>query len=257
MSVAHRTDITGMANWLQSIQQRVKPDRRGDVRQTLERLQRDGVRLKVSPVVRRAARKSQATATIEMIRESDFVISQPILHGQVLPLATHELVELNATCSEGRLEFVARALGRFKTSSGSGKPFFGYRIDLPNDIRVDERRRYHRVLVGYDLAPEGMLRTPDRALPIHGLVEDISAAGVRLKSKSSGDHLRRGQFGYLHMTLPHPVGDVNTLVRLCAVARSPLDETTTIHLAFDKPVPELDAFIRSVDKRRSARIRRH
>jgi c-di-GMP-binding flagellar brake protein YcgR len=198
----------------------------------------------------------QATSTIEMVREKDVIISQPILNGRILPLATHELIEISATGPDGRLDALSRSLGRFKTESGSGKTFFGYRIELPDELRFDERRLYHRVLVGYDIAPEATLRTPKCMVPIHGVIEDLSAGGARMRCRNGAEHLQSGQYGYVHMKLPAPIGMVNALVRLCNVEVSALEHDVTVHLAFDTAIPELDAFIHSVDKRRSARIRR-
>ncbi|MCA9295482.1 MAG: hypothetical protein KC983_03175 [Phycisphaerales bacterium] len=224
----------------------------------LERLQRQGARLKIVPASRHSDNEhdDQATSTIEMVREKDLIISQPILNGRILPLATHELIEISATGPDGRLDAVSRSLGRFKTESGTGKTFFGYRIELPNELRIDERRLYHRVLVGYDIAPEATLRTPKCMMSIHGVIEDLSAGGARMRCRNGAEHLKAGQYGYVHMKLPAPIGMVDALVRLCHVDVSPLEQSVTVHLAFDTAIPALDAFIHNVDKRRSARIRR-
>ncbi|MEM7228082.1 MAG: PilZ domain-containing protein [Planctomycetota bacterium] len=224
----------------------------------LERLQRQGARLKVVPAARRrtAHPDENATSTIEMVRKDDFIISQPILNGHVLPLASHELIEVTVTGPDGCVTFETRAQGRFKTTSGTGKPFFGYRLDMPEELNVDERRQYHRVLVGYDVAPEATLRTPDCKMPIHAVVEDISAGGARLRCRNGADHLQMGQFGYLHLELPEPIGTVSTLVRICAVKPSSDEYATSVHLAFDRPIAELSDFIRQVDLRRTARIKR-
>ncbi len=199
---------------------------------------------------------------VEQVREEDFIISQPILEGRPYPLATREHFQMGFFGSDGRMTGDIQVLSRYKMSSGASgvsgqeRMFYGYRMSLPEQLVSGERRFDYRVLVGYDIAPDMELRTTDGTLPYVGVLEDISEGGAKVRCRNAADKLEIGQYAYLNIDLPDPVGYVSALSRICSIKPSKVQGQTCVTLAFDKPIEALGEFIRHADIKRVARQRR-
>jgi hypothetical protein len=196
-----------------------------------------------------------SAVTIEQVRENDIIISQPMINGSKLPLTTNEHVLLTIVTPGGTaLTGQSKCLGRFKTASGGEGIFYGYLMELPQALFADERRTEERRRIPVECSPQAQLRTLDGAVPIHGVIENISTGGLRLRCRNAGDKLQRDQIAYVDFELPEATGPFSSPVRICDVSLlAEGDEARRVSVAFDQPQPALMEYMELIDRcRRTA-----
>lgn len=86
-----------------------------------------------------AAESGTPVASIEQVRAEDLIISQPLIGGRTHPLAVNEPLQIRVRAESGSMIGQTRSLGRIKLPSGGERVFYGYRLALPADLRVDEQ----------------------------------------------------------------------------------------------------------------------
>src|SRR5262245_4601231 len=73
------------------------------------------------------------SASLEQVRDEDFVISQPSIGGLTHPLAFGEELRIGFQNYSKHHSAITRCLGRIRIPSGSGKlTLFAYRLALPD-----------------------------------------------------------------------------------------------------------------------------
>ncbi len=117
-------------------------------------------------------------ARIEQVRADDFIISQPSIGVFRHPLATGEQLRLSFVGQTGRVSGLSRSLGRIKITSGGTGMLYSYRLALPETLRENDERRFERMTIGFDLAPEARLYSHDGAQAARGIVQDLSRGGM-------------------------------------------------------------------------------
>ncbi len=193
--------------------------------------------------------------TIEQVRDEDVIISQPMIHGRKLPLATNELVRLTLVTASGAvLTGQTKCLGRFRMQSGGEAPFYGFRVEFPDTLHIDERRTEQRRSIPPECSPQCELRTLEGAMPIHGMVENMSTGGLRLRCRNAGDKLALGQVAYVDLELEGASSPFSATVRVCSVEPIGEDaEARFVSVAFDQPQTALEEYIALIDRcRRTA-----
>lgn len=223
----------------------------------LERARRTRTRIELQSMnaaARQRDRKPMAT-NIEQLRADDLVIAQPTLGGYTRPLATGERLEMTFFTPRGRAITATRSLGRIKIPSGGRGMLYGYKLALPEQIALSERREEQRIRIAIDLAPkvELIIAGNDPARSIKAVGHDLSAGGMLVRTRRGGGALTANQPLVMRLQLPEPVGAVEEPVTVAAINPGPQEGEHLVHLRFSRPIPGLDTLLRLLELRRRKR----
>ena len=166
-----------------------------------------------------------------------------------------ESIEIVLQGGGGRFRGRVRCLGNGELPSGGSRPIPTLRLSLPSRLEGGERRRSHRVSVGFDLAPTGRLRDPESGKQWLADILNISVEGLQLRSRESNPSILPGDILWLDADLPQPVGMLDRPVRIMNVRRDGRSDRCILGVVLMESVPELSEFVRSAEIRRAARLR--
>ena len=230
--------LSGETDTPSAIAQQLEAARRSRTKVFIEQISAE------SPIV--------STSTIEQVRESDFTIDQPVLDGFNRQLATGEKVIISFVSGSGRVSGESRSLGRTKIQTGGGGTLFGYRLALPDQLGVSERREQPRTRVVVNFSAELELysaRTGSTA-PIICIVEDISVGGLKVRSRNAAGRVEPNERVYIKVTLPPPVGLLTEMVHVAYVEPIKGSNDRRLGLRLEKSIEALDELAREIASRR-------
>lgn len=229
-------------------------DDRAGARRLLERCLRNGGRVTLLST-RNGSRKESMIATIEQVRENDFVIDRPMVGAHVHPLAINEPLHISFICNNGHCSGMTKPIGRYRFSSGSKKTkrvLYGYRMAIPEQLESSNRRRYHRVPLEHGAPMCVALHSSDHAAPIQAVVLDLSAGGMRLQLKDEM-MLIDGQEMLLTAEMPPPHGSIAATVEVMRVSQCPRTGRPTIGVRFSEEVANVARYVRQLEIQRGRR----
>ena len=163
--------------------------------------------------------------------------------------------EVAVLTRRGRQCGLTQCLERTAIQTGGSKSMPGWTLAYPPSLTVNERRRAHRVSVGFDLAPRAGIIDGRSSGPIEAQVMDLSIGGLQLRCAPWPDRLQVGQTVDLELHLPEPVGSMLVPVRLAAIRPSDHESQWRIGVAFTTPVEGMAELVRSIEIRRAQRRR--
>ena len=155
----------------------------------------------------------------------------------------------------GRFRGRVRCLGHGERPSGGTRPILTLRLSVPSRLEGGERRRSHRVNVGFDLAPTGRLRDPETGQLWLADILNISVEGLQLRSRDNNPGIMPGDVLWLDVDLPQPVGLLDRPVRVMNTRRDGLSDRHVLGVVLMETVSELAEFVRRAEIRRAARRR--
>lgn len=213
------------------------------VKRLLERAQHERVRVELIDSGGSPNNPLRLSTTIEQVRDNDIVVSRPTLGGRLRPLATGGELSLVIGLDGQRLAALTRTQGRIRVKSGSGGMFYGYRLAMPESFKPEERRAAPRYEVRGDDAPDAELAVLGLNSRVHGLVIDLSATGMSMRSPNARGRVKEGQRAYLTVKLPEPVGVLKETVN---VVRIQEHESGAIELGlgFLRQIPEVNEMLK-------------
>ncbi|MCZ6494368.1 MAG: PilZ domain-containing protein [Planctomycetota bacterium] len=226
-----------------------------EVRRALLAAQRAGNRLELEPAALAPEDATPMVARIEQVRAGDFIISQPSIGVFTHPLATGEQLRLSFVGSEGRVSGLTKSLGRIKIASGGTGMLYGYRLALPEALRENDERKFERMTIGFDLAPEVRLFSHDGAQAARGNVQDLSRGGMQIRCHEVSPRSAVGQRVRLDVLLPQPVGEVAAMATIVRLGAGLHSRQQIIGVEFEKEVQGLSELIGEVNTRRARRQR--
>jgi hypothetical protein len=233
-----------------------EPEGRAFVRRALEQCARKGWRIQLASARRTPRQDQTVAATIEQVRESDFVISRPMNGAHHYPLAIGEPLRLTLICSLGHCSAAAKVVGRFKMPSGgtggATDAFYGYRLSMPETLVVTNRRRFHRTP-----APLGpnihMTLHPVGCEPLIGDLLDISAGGMRLRLRDPDALLIDGQQMLVTGELSGPSEAIAQMIRVVRTQQCDRTNCPIVAVSFDEEVQSVAEFVRRIEIQRRNR----
>lgn len=249
-----------MPQWLAKVVDALSGGELSEVRRILEAARRNRTKLHLESFGPGADQDDESIvliSTIEQVRAKDFVIDQPTIGGITRPLAIGEQLRVSFLTTSGLMTAETRSLGRVKIPSGGTRAFFGYHLAMPDHIEAEERRIAGRVLVGFDLAPEVELHT-DRThflAPVRGVMHDLSAAGMKIRTRNAADRISPEDRVYLRVDLPDPVGPLTEMVVIVRVDPGRSSGENIIGVRFERHIETLDELIEELALRRKRRNR--
>jgi hypothetical protein len=191
------------------------------------------------------------TTLIEADRTGLLVV-QPESASRVRP---GDPVEIVLQGGGGRFRGRTRCLGPCEKPSGGGRPMMLLRLSIPSRLEGGERRRSHRVSVGFDLAPTGRLRDPEQGSQWSVDIIDISYEGMQLRSRIENPGILPGSELWFDAELPQPVGLLDCPVRVMNARRDGRSCRYVLGVVLMEPVKDLAEFIRRAEIRRASRRR--
>lgn len=203
-----------------------------NVRAALIDAQRARTRVDLQPLS--GADGASPAATIEMVLDTTFLITRPMVGGVVRLLGRYERYRMVFNGGDGRLAGETQALGRTRIPNDAGEPLYGYKMRLPETLLTVDRRRGLRRLLGRDLVREAELHVLGRRGPILGLVDTLDAGGATLRCRNAGDHLHHGQNAEFKITLPDPVGVIEETVQVTDLTPAPEPGVLQVRVLFLK-----------------------
>ena len=229
-------DCVVVGNWFSRFTRRLTGGSAAtvDVRRMLREAQRSRARVELEGLRRSSKLGQRLVTTIEQVTDDEFVISQPTVGGTVRLVARYEPYRMTVAGARGRVAGETRSLGRTKIASGGRGMLFGYRMAIPREFFVIDRRQELRMLFGNDLVFEAAVQLLGREGPLLGLVEDLSPHGACLRCRNAGAFVRRGQQGHISMDLPEPAGEVRETVTIAALEATETDEAMLVRVTFHK-----------------------
>lgn len=242
----------GMPNWLSFLVRGgrgMPPPPAGAVWRILRHALRTDIQL-----VRRLDNGSTETldTTLVALDRVGVVVSRPERGHRVRP---GELLEIVLQGGGGRFRGQVQCLGPSELPSGGSRPMATLRLTLPTRLDGGERRRSHRVSVGYDLAPIGRLRDPGSGRQWQADIIDISVDGMQLRSRDKNPGIIPGDTLWFDTELPPPVGLLDRPVRVVNARHDRRSLRHVLGVILEEPVEELSEFIRRAEIRRAARRR--
>jgi len=163
--------------------------------------------------------------------------------------------EVAVLTRRGRQCGLTQCLERSAIQTGGTKSMPGWKLAYPPSLTVNERRRAHRVSVGFDLAPKACIIDGRSSGPIEAQVMDLSIGGLQLRCMPHPDRLVTGQTVDLELHLPEPVGSMIVPVRLAGIRPGEQESQWRIGVAFTTPVEGMAELVRSIEIRRARRRR--
>lgn len=244
-----------MAQWLSRMKASLsgESDAREAARKLLLAAQRARVKLELEYLSRAGGSDATMASVIEQVDQEDFVISRPVVGGAVRQLGTHEQLRLSFVTARERVSAETRCLGRAKIPSGGKRVLYGYRLLIPQAMEVQERRTSQRVTVGFDLAPEVELTSFGFEGPVRGVIIDISAGGLQVRSHNAVGKFAAGQQVYVSTLLPDPVGELGEVGEVAWVRRGKVEGQTILGVRFLEPIERVGKFVITMGHLRSKR----
>jgi len=222
-------------------------------RRVLRLAQRSRVQLHVELMDRESDSSGKLIANIEHITEDSFIISQPTTGVIAHPLNKHEQLRLTCVVQSQRYLGMTQCAGRARIPSGGKRMLYGFRLNLPEHLDTPERRNEPRTTVGYDLAPKAILKLPNHPDEIAGIVIDISASGVQVRSYEAEGLLQLGDNCHFQTELPAPVGSLSAPVSVAFLGPGKVEGQTILGLAFHQRLERVAQFVRCTENRRARR----
>lgn len=208
-----------------------------EVRSILQEAQNE--RVKVELVEASTGSPVRMSTTIEQVREGDVIISRPMHNSQLRPLASSGRLTIHLSIAGRDLKATVTNEGRVRMASGGGKVFYGYRLSLPTEFQVEERRRAVRIETNADFAPDVEISALGTCGPVHGVVVDMSANGMKVRSRNALGKVESGQRVYVKVELPRPVGLFKQIVHVVDVSPCADTGSTVLRLAFFEPSADI------------------
>jgi hypothetical protein len=205
-----------------------------DVRETLEEARQLSLRVELEPVTPTTDEALTLRTTIEAVQDDAFVVTKPVAGGQVRPLARFEPHHIRFVGSRGLVTGETHALGRYKMPNGGDGFLYGYRLVLPETLRLVEPRQPLRTIFGRDCVREAELHVLSHHGPILGLLEDLSPGGAKLLCRNAPGHLTGGTSALFKVELPEPLGAIQQMVRVVGVDPVPSRGAVRVRVAFER-----------------------
>ncbi|MDG2423332.1 MAG: PilZ domain-containing protein [Phycisphaerales bacterium] len=190
--------------------------------------------------------------TLISVDRTGVVVVRPDAGHRVRP---GEPLEIVLQGGGGRFRGRVRCLGHGERPSGGNRPILTLRLSLPSRLEGGERRRSHRVSVGFDLAPTGRLRDPESGKEWLADILNISVEGLQLRSRDGNPGILPGDVLWIDADLPQPVGLLDRPIRVMNVRRDGRSDRYLLGVVLMESVPELSEFVRGAEIRRATRLR--
>lgn len=218
-------------------------------------------RVELLPVHRGGTEQRPFVTTIEELGEGGFVVALPTLGGVVRPLGRFESYQLSIEHPQKVYSGSTGSLGRMRFRSSARATQSGYRLTYPESLKATERRRDVRKVLGADTLREASIQIAHRKGPMLGLVEDISARGIRVRCRNGAADIRDGAQGLLRLELAEPIGEIAEMIRIVGVESDEQSGDMVLRAIFIHPVEAIakvldgacSAIRRAPDERRGAR----
>jgi c-di-GMP-binding flagellar brake protein YcgR len=218
------------------------------VRRALEQCARQGRQLTIESTRNRSSSESMS-ASIELVREDDFIIDLPMVGGRVRPLAINEPLRIGFMTESGFTSGLTKPLSRFRFSSGgedSSRVLYGYRMGMPDELHTNNRRSAHRVSIEHAHPVYVTLHAPGTDQTMRATILDISASGMRLRLEQHV-MLIDGQEMLLMAELPMSCGSVEEPVRIVRVMQCPRTELPVVGVSFPEEVVSVARYVRQLE----------
>lgn len=192
--------------------------------------------------------------TIESIDESGVVVSQPT-NGGSAGRGLNRFGLYAVTVSHGGRDWTGevQVVGRAKVRSGGSGVVYGYRLSFPHAFHAIERRRDLRLMFAGDVVREAEMRVLGRTGPILGIIEDLSAGGVKIRCRNAKDAaLALGQNVTFRLDVPPPIGEIDETARITGIEPDRQGGDLIVRLQFDTRVESIERFIKN-DRPKSPR----
>jgi len=236
-----------VSTWLSKIRKAISPEPESvrRVRGLLSEAHSARTKLELELLNQPSFNQLVLVASIEEVRESEIIISQPLLGTLNHPLATGEHFKLLFTSnSAGYLSGKTESLGRTQIASGGRRVIYGYRMSLPASLRVEDRRKKSRMSFGSGPPPSAALYPRLKSVPLRGTVQDITETGMLIRVLHEGEiELALGQKVHLSVALPEPVGSINVGVTIVRLAPSSNRINNYIGVSFVNEIEGLETLI--------------
>ena len=167
-----------------------------------------------------------------MVLDDTFLVARPMVGGVVRMLGRYEHYTVSFMGADGRVTGKTQALGRARIPTDGGQTIPGYKMALPEELQLVDRRRGLRTLLGKDLVREAELHVLGRRGPILGLVDNLTPGGARLQCRNAAGHLHRGQNAEFKITLPDPVGAIQETVQITEISPATGAGVLTVGVTF-------------------------
>ncbi|MCA9290089.1 MAG: PilZ domain-containing protein [Phycisphaerales bacterium] len=243
-----------MTRWINRVVDALRPesDSEREVRAVLQQAVNRRLPLELIVTTRDGSDPPYVT-TIIRVRKDDFVIAVP--HGGPIGTTLYDGQVFTMALSAGRGRHVGttRVLGRHKSTDG-GRPFIGYAMAIPAALDLRERREFHRISVGFDIAPAATLHVTNSDLgPIEGIIQDLSMGGALIRCAARYPRLAPGMQVCARLSFPDPIGQVLELAEIAHVSPAKQSEQMLVGLRFARPNEKLGTLLRTFDLRRATR----
>ncbi len=215
-------------------------DSREEARSALTAAYEARAKLRLEPLRTSIANATVMSAAIEHVGE-DLVIHQPVIGGVSRPLLTGEHLRLSFSLKElGNVTGETEVLGRHKIPSGGPEPLQGYRLSIPAELFLDERRDSDRASTTLNLAREVEIYRRPGEEPIRGIVQNLSQGGMQIRTHDAPEPpLQPGERVRLIVHLPSPVGGINRMVTIARLAGNRNPRHRVLGIAFEREVDGL------------------
>jgi hypothetical protein len=224
-----------------------------EVRAALLELQKSRAKLELEPLAGGGEKPLVMTTKVEQVRESCFIVSRPIAGGAMQSLGRYEHYRMRFDTPDGRTVALTQATVRVRIPSSGGAVLYGHKMVLPASLQLEKPLRPVSALMGDDHVREAQLIVLGRSGPILGLVQDLDASGARLHCRNADENLRPGQQGYLKLSLPDSVGDLEEPVKVTGIEPSRRPGEVTVRVAFRDKNDRIDEILRAFHAERRAR----
>lgn len=229
-------------------------DDRAAARRALAQCARQGRRLTIQSARRKGSSKDMS-AIIEQVRENDFIIDLPMVGTHTRLLAVNEPLLISFMSDAGRGSGRTKALSRYRFTSGgedSKRVLYGYRLAIPDELEMSNRRRSYRVSLEHGSPVRVTLHPPGVSTPLKAVILDVSAGGMRLRLDKDA-LLIDGQELLLTAELPPPCGSVAEPVRIMRVMQCLRTNQPVIGVSFPDEVVSIAQYVRQLELQRSHR----
>jgi c-di-GMP-binding flagellar brake protein YcgR len=209
----------------------------------------------LTPDTQEAGGKRTWHATLASVNTTDIIIDTPA-HGQDRWQPEQgQTIEVAVQTRHGRQSGRVQCIERTIIETGGSKPMLGWRLAYPPSLTVNERRRAHRVQVGFDLAPQACIIDGRSSGPIEAHIMDLSLGGGQLRCALTSGRLGTGEVVDVEVRLPDPVGVVLVPVRLTTVRAEEHGGYSRVGLSFNDTIEGMADLVSTIETRRARRRR--
>lgn len=205
--------------------------------------------------IRRGGKNEPMVASVEQVRENDFIIDRPMIGANIHPLAINEPLRISFMGDTGHCSGLTKPLGRYRFSSGgksANRVMHGYKMAIPEELESSNRRRYHRVSLEHGAPLHVTLHPQGTTTPMKAVVIDVSAGGMRLRLKNDA-MLIDGQDMLLTAELPAPYGSVAESVHAVRVIQCPRTRRPIVCVSFPEEMANIARYVRQLEIQRARR----